>query len=352
MYEFELTKVCYKILTEIFGGKPGEVVAISCDTKSHIDVVNATASAAVMLGMKPLVLRQQTPRGVSKAGDIDTPIEAMAAAIAKSDIWIEYDYMWKIYSTVYDIVFQRPTNERPRYICLNGANAEMLMRNIGNVDLPVLKEFMWEITKATQAGKEFHITSPAGTNLTFRNSPVRTVDCSCGDIQERGKIDMMPGQIGWCPDFDSIIGTMAIDGALTPPIGKLANPVFLEIKKGRIKKIYGEGPEHKIFSDWLRSFDDPGMYRLAHICYGFGPGAILSGDIVEDERVWGSTEWGFGNISDDMLPDIPGGLPAASHSDGINLNSSVWIDGIQILDKGVVVGPNDKAIELARRLGK
>lgn len=352
MYEFELTKVCHKLLSEILGGKPGEVVAISCDTKSSMEVVDATAAAAVLMGMKPLILRQQTPRGVAKAGDIDTPVEVMAAAISKADIWIEYDYMWKIYSTVYDIVTQRPVSERPRYICLNGANPDLLVRNIGNIDLPVLKEFMWEITNFTKTGRECHITSPAGTDLTFCNSPLRGVDCSCGDIQEPGKLDMMPGQIAWSPEFDTINGTMVIDGALMPPIGKLGNPVKLTVERGFITDIYGEGTDYKVFSDWLRSFNDPGMYRLAHVCYGFGPGAILSGDIVEDERVWGSTEWGFGNISDDMLPDIPGGLPAASHSDGINLNCSVWIDGVQILDKGVVVGPSKKAVELAHKLGK
>lgn len=352
MYEYELTNVCYKMLKDILGAKPGEVLAMTCDTKSNMEVVDATAAAAVLLGVKPLVLRQQTPRGVAKASDIDTPVEAMAAAISKADIWIEYDYMWKIYSTVYDIVTQRPASERPRYLCLNGVNPETLMRNIGRVDLPVLKEFMWEITNVTKAGRKCRITSPAGTDLTFENSPKRGVDCSCGDIQEPGKLDMMPGQIAWCPEFDTINGTMAIDGALMPPIGKLDHPVMLKVEKGYIKEIYGEGTEYKVFADWLRSFNDPGMYRLAHVCYGFGPGAVLTGDIVEDERVWGSTEWGFGNISDDMLPDIPGGLPAASHSDGINLNCSVWIDDIQILDKGVVVGPNERTVELAHKLGK
>lgn len=31
--------------------------------------------------------------------------------------------------------------------------------------------------------------------------------------------------------------------------------------------------------------------------YGFNPGAVLTGNIVEDERVWGSTEWGIGYVS-------------------------------------------------------
>ncbi|GAI65023.1 unnamed protein product, partial [marine sediment metagenome] len=36
---------------------------------------------------------------------------------------------------------------------------------------------------------------------------------------------------------------------------------------------------------WLNSFNDPGMLGLAHASWGFNPGAKLTGDIVEDERV-------------------------------------------------------------------
>ena len=65
------------------------------------------------------------------------------------------------------------------------------------------------------------------------------------------------------------------------------------------------------------------MLKIAHICYGFNPGAKLTGDVVEYERVWGCVEWGIGNMN---------WRPAPSHSDGICLNVSVWLDSEQILD--------------------
>jgi len=95
------------------------------------------------------------------------------------------------------------------------------------------------------------------------------------------------------------------------------------------------------FESWLKGFNDPNMLRIAHVCYGFNPGAKLTGDIVEDERVWGCTEWGLGNFP---------GRPAASHTDGICLNSTVWVDGEQILDKGVSIHP--ELAKLAKKLGK
>ena len=84
------------------------------------------------------------------------------------------------------------------------------------------------------------------------------------------------------------------------------------------------------------------MFRLAHVCYGFNPGAKLTGDILEDERIWGATEWGLGYQSAEDCP--PDGIPAVSHCDGICLNSSVWLDGKQVLDEGKVVDPELKVL--------
>ena len=97
-----------------------------------------------------------------------------------------------------------------------------------------------------------------------------------------------------------------------------------------------------MYEQYLRSFNDPGMLKMAHISYGFNPGARLTGNIVEDERVWGATEWGIGYVSDIDAP--PCGQDAVSHTDGICLNSSVWLDGVQIMDQGEIVLPELKAL--------
>jgi len=85
------------------------------------------------------------------------------------------------------------------------------------------------------------------------------------------------------------------------------------------------------------------MFVMAHATYGFNPGAILSGDIDEDERVWGCTEWGIGRIGPMLIK--PDGIDAPSHADGICLNSSVWLDGKQIMDEGKQIIPELKKLE-------
>lgn len=94
-------------------------------------------------------------------------------------------------------------------------------------------------------------------------------------------------------------------------------------------------PEAAEYEKYLKSFDDEGMFKMAHIAYGFNPGAKLTGNVVEDERVWGCTEWGIGYVSPIDAPPV--GQDAKSHTDGICLNSTVWLDGKLIMEEGVVV---------------
>ncbi len=350
MYEYELTNACLKLLRDMFMLQPGESIAITCDTESSMEVVDATAQAAVILGAKPLVLKIAAPRDCGKAGDIDMPMDALVGGIKNCDAWVEYNNKWIFYSETYDRIIADPNN-RPRYMNLCGVNPELIVRNIGRVDNALLNEFIMAMEAYSKAGKHFRVTTPAGTDVEFDNAPNREYVTADGFVR-KGEIKMFPGQISWSPIFESINGVIVVDGTISPPLGAVKNPIRFIMEKGYIVKIEGEGTDATEYAAWLKSFNDPNMYLAAHISYGFGPNAKLSGDIVEDERVWGSTEWGFGNVGPQLVSDIPGGIPAASHSDGICLNSSVWLDGVQILDKGEVVGPTPEIVALARKLGK
>lgn len=349
MYEYELLNACLKLLRDMFKMKPDESIAITCDTESNMEIVEATAQAAVILGAKPLVFKISAPRDCGKAGDIDMPMEALIAGIKGCDAWVEYNAKYIFYSTVYDRIVEDPEN-RPRYMNQNGVNPELLIRNIGKVDNILLNKFIMSMVDATKKAKHVRVTAASGMDISFDNEPGREYLVADGFV-EKGQVKMFPGQIAWAPRFDSINGTIIVDGTISPPLGAVKSPIIFTIEKGDIVKIEG-GNDAVEYEAWLKSFNDPQMFKVAHLAYGFGPNAKLSGDIVEDERVWGCTEWGFGNVGGILTSDIPGGVPGASHSDGICLNCSVWLDDVQILDKGVVVGPTEEIVRMARELGK
>jgi hypothetical protein len=127
----------------------------------------------------------------------------------------------------------------------------------------------------------------------------------------------------------------------------LSEPIKYHVEKGRIQKITG-GWEAGALSDYFASLKDPNMYISAHVCYGCNPNARLEGVTAEDERVWGSAEWGFGHQGSNYT----GGEPrtAKSHIDGISLNCSVYLDGAAILENGVYIEPTLK--KPAENLGK
>jgi len=344
-YDYELGKAATTLTKELFKLKPGETFVITADTESDPQVVDATARAAFAIGAKPMVIWVASPLGVGKGADPMLPLEALTAALKEADAWVEFNNKWLLYSTPFDIAMKE--NKRLRYLCLVGMDVDMMVRCIGRVNYPVLKEFEETITEMTKKAKHVRLTTPAGEDVEFDNDPQRPVSCETGYADTPGP-HMMAGQIGWAPAFESINGVIVFDGSLVPPfLGVLEQSVKLHVEKGKVVKFEG-GKEAVEYEAWLNSFDDPMMLRMAHVCYGFNPGARLCGNILEDERVWGGTEWGLGQVGLMYVP--PEGIKGASHTDGICLNTSVWLDGKQVTDKGKVLYP--KLASLVKQLGK
>ncbi|MDI9461257.1 MAG: aminopeptidase [Saccharofermentanales bacterium] len=350
MYEMELVNACLKLLRDCFNVQPGEVVAITVDTEVTMEVTDATAQAAVILGAKPVVIKTPAARGSGKAGDPDLPIEALVGILNEVDVWVEYNGQWIFYSTVFDRVISE--NKDLRYMCLVEATPGMMIRNIGKVDIPLLGRFIRKVASLTEKTKHMRITTPAGMDIEFENMPGRELGVADG-IVNKGEVRMLPGQIGWAPNFETINGVIVVDGIMSPAVnGPLDQPIKMYVEKGKVVKIEG-GASAKQLESWLKSFNDPNMYNVAHASYGLGPFAELSGNICEDERIWGCSEWGFGNIGAVLtIPDIPEGIPAASHTDGVCLNSTVYLDGELLFKDGEIVGPDAETVEMARKLGK
>ena len=350
LYEYELGKAAKILCEDLFKLKPGETFVITAYTKTDPCIVDTTASAAFAVGAKPLVVWTASTCGGGKSLDPVLPVKALTALLKEADAWVEFDHL--IYTTPYDIALR--DNKRLRHLCLTGINTDIMVRCIGQIDYTTLKVFIEKITEMTRNAKHIRITTPAGEDVEFDNAkvegdkpnPTHPIKASIGYADVPGS-HMMGGQIGWAPDMDSINGVIVFDGTISR-LGKLEEPVHLTIHKGKITKITG-GKQAAELELWIKSFNHPRMFNLAHVCYGFNPGAKLDGiTAAEDERVWGCTQWGIGDIGPSLIE--PSGVPAPSHTDGICLNSSVWLDGKKIMDSGKQVEPT--LIKLANKLGK
>jgi len=344
-YDYELAKAADILVRELFELKSGETFVITADTESDWRVVNATAAAAHVCGAKPMVILTHSPLGVSEAADPMLPVDALVGALKGASAWVEFNNEWLLYSTPYNEAMA--ANKELRYMNLVGMNVDMMVRLIGRVNYPVLSEFLQKVYDMTLQTKHFRFTTPAGEDLEFDFDPERRVSLSKGYADQPGS-HFLAGQIAWAPKFETINGVLVFDGSVVPPLGKLDQPIRMTVEKGEITKVEG-GREAVEFERWMNSWNHPQMRRLAHASWSFHPGALLTGDIVEDERVWGATEWGIGAVGPIFsYQDEP--IYAPSHTDGICLNTSAWLDGKPLMENGQIV--NEELLPLAEKLGK
>lgn len=339
--DFELMHSAAKLVKDVMKVSAGEEVVLTADTASDWSVVEATARAVAIVGAKPVIFLHQTPVGVGRAADPYLPVRTLTAVLTSADTWIEYNRNWLLYSTPY---WRAMEVGKLKYICLVGMYADMMVRTIGRVDLDAMYAFQRKLAEVTRRCRYMRITTPAGMDVEFENDSERPVLVE-GEVQGPGEY-MLFGQVDWAPIEDSINGVIVFDGSVWPPeeLGVLKTPIKLFVRDGVVHRVDG-GWEAKYFERWLRSFSDDNMFRIAHISYGCNPGAKLSGNILEDERVWGVVEWGLGAQSSTFRGKLGS---SASHTDGVCMNPTVIGDGEKIIENGDYVHPD--LTELVSRL--
>lgn len=334
---YETAKAALTLVKDVMLAQKGENVVITADTTTDRRVVEATANAAYSIGAIPVVIYYPTSEKAYAE-----PVKPIGKAVSHADVWIEFAYS----SIMLSPSFQKALEFGCRYINLTGMDVTMMVNTIGKVDYHLVVELGEMLKKKIQDADEIIIKDQNGTNLKAYNKG-RSVRHSGQLATQKGYPIMLCGQISWCPLEETINGTLVFDAALFPPtnLGMLSSNIEVEFENGRVVKING-GNEAKIFSDWLDSFNDENMYRLAHYSLGFNPGVSkATGRIVEDERIFGCIEFGIGSQGS----AIKGAYwQAASHTDGVVSKPTIILDGKELEVDGKYVDPD--VVEICRKL--
>jgi leucyl aminopeptidase (aminopeptidase T) len=334
----EVAKGAMKLVRDIMLVQPDENVVVNIDTATDKRVANAIINAAYTIGAKPVLIQHPIQKEA-----FTQPTAPVAAAVAKADVWIELAYNTIMHSDC----FRDAMDFGTRYTCLTGMDAEMMVKTISNIDVDLVIEFGEYLCEVLRNTNEVIVRSKNGTLLKAYNCG-RFIKHAGQKALIPGNSTMLSGQVSWCPIEETIEGTIVFDGALFPPacIGLLKENIILMMKEGRITAIEG-GLQAKLFKEWLASWNDPNMYRLAHYSMGFNPGVTKpTGRIVEDERVFGGIEFGFGT----QVSSLQGaGWNASAHTDGTVLYPTLIFDGKLFEKDGFY--QDLKAREYSKRLG-
>ena len=328
---YELAKTVRKLVEQVFPIHPGEDVAITADTASDSRVVNATAEAIFALGAHPVVIWYEAlPEA---AGSPPAPV---AAALRAAQAWIEFAPPYLLHGPAH----REALKAGCRFLCMTAMDVDGIIRTVGQQDHVLLAELENALRSLSQAGKTVRITTPEGTNLV-----VQVADAAPQMAQKpapgMGFTQFPPGASGFNHELDTVEGTLVFDGAIFPPkgIGVLEAPVVMEVTGGFVRSVKG-GPQAKLYKRWLASWNNPLMFQIAHFSYGCNPGIRrCSGRSAEDARVFGSLDIGLGITSQ--------GAP--THSDGVVLNPTLWVDKNMLEEEGEYVHP--ELVAICKKLG-
>jgi leucyl aminopeptidase (aminopeptidase T) len=338
-YFLERAKVAKVMIEEMFKVKPGETVAITGDSGSDRDFADTLAAAAYSVGGLPLIMWTPKASQDGQAGINDWPAKALTAALCKVDVWIELQSTILLYSHIWETAMAK--NKKLRYLIIADSSIQSLMRTFVGFDISTLEQFLVKVKKMAMKSKVVKIISTNGTNVSYETDLNYAFDIDSGDYS-KPLFGTAPGYVNLVPKLESMNGNIVFDLLMNANVYGTENHVEFVMKDGRIDDVVG-GSEAENFKNYLASFDDPNMYKISHNMFGFNPNVHkMCGEVVEDERIWGGVDFGFGHTSPMDMP--PFGQVAKSHFDGIVGKVSIFLDDIQIVDDGEVCHPDLKSL--------
>ena len=251
------------------------------------------------------------------------PPAAVAAAMLAADIVVAPT----IQSISHTEARRAATEAGVRIASMPGVTGEMLARVMG-ADLRQLRKRGASVGRSLGAGAEARITCERGSDLRLGLMD-RTAIVDAGALNMRGAFGNIPcGEAFIAPLEGTSEGTLVVDGSIAA-IGKLAQPVELTVRDGRLTD--ATGTDGSQLMELLTEHGDDGR-NVAELGIGTNESAILTGNILEDEKILGTAHVAFGASA-----AIGGTVQVPVHLDCVMLRPTVEIDGSPIVEAGELV---------------
>ncbi|MEW5799106.1 MAG: aminopeptidase [Bacteroidota bacterium] len=212
-----------------------------------------------------------------------------------------------------------------RIATLPGVTEEIMVRCM-NADYNAIAKRTHALCTMMEKTSVIRVTSPAGTDVTM---PIkgRTAHASSGLFREKGQSGNLPtGEAYLAPLEHQSNGVVVVDGSFAT-VGIVKTPIRIIVKDGYATEITG-GAE----AEQLKKLLEPhgkDAYNVAEFGIGTNDKAIITGKIIEDEKVMGTIHIAFGDNK-----SMGGTVRVASHLDGLVKQPTVWFDGTMIMKDG------------------
>jgi len=299
-------------LRECLGLEPGEEVLVICNPVTEdigalmrIEAEGDGANATLA------VISERESHGAE-------PPTPVAAAMIAADVVLAPT----IQSLSHTYARRAANQAGVRIATLPGVTEDMLAR-LMNADMKMLRRRGAQVAAALRSGEGARITCPHGSDLRL-------------DLRDRIPIAdagvlTAPGAFGNLPCGEAFVapvegeGTLIVDGSIAG-VGKVETPVELTVRDGHL--IDATGPEGATLMELLTKHGPDGT-NVAELGIGTNEEAMLTGNVLEDEKILGSAHVAFGASA-----AIGGGVQVPVHLDCVVLEPTVEIDGNTVCQGG------------------
>jgi leucyl aminopeptidase (aminopeptidase T) len=313
----DLDRAIAAVVRDCLAVRRGEDVLVICNpaTREIGERLRAEAQAA---GGDAL-LAVMSERG----SHAEEPPDPLAAAMLEADVVLAPT----VQSLSHTAARRTASEAGVRIATLPGVTTEMLGR-VMSADMEELRRRGRAIAGTLTGGSEAMITCPNGSDLRL-GLEGRTAIADDGRLTERGAFGNLPCGEGFiAPVERTSEGRLVVDGTIAT-VGLPAEPVTLAVERGHLVQASGE--EGARLMELLTAHGPEGT-NVAELGIGANEKAILSGNVLEDEKILGTAHVAFGASA-----AIGGTVQVPVHLDCVVTKPSVSVDGEPIVRDGALL---------------
>jgi leucyl aminopeptidase (aminopeptidase T) len=213
-----------------------------------------------------------------------------------------------------------------RIATLPGITEDIMIRTL-SADYRVIGERSKRIAEILGRGSIIRIRTGRGTDITlFIEGRVGYADT--GLNHNPGDFSNLPAGEGYIAPLEGRSeGVIVVDGSMAG-IGRLeGEEIRIVVKDGFAVEITGGEAARRLLSI-MNPFGRL-AFNVAELGIGTNDKAIVTGNVLEDEKAMGTVHIAFGDNK-----SMGGTIRVASHLDGVIMRPSVYVDGEPIMEEG------------------
>lgn len=302
-----------KILKDCLDIKPSESILVVTDTEIE-NIGKAILQKAIEMGLEAIMIIMK-PTGVHGG---EPPI-AVSEAMKKCDIIV----CPTKYSLTHTQARKIACEHGARVVTMPGITEEMFLKGAMTADYRQVASLTNKIADILTKGERARIEKD--DTILEMSLKGREAISSNGQYYEPGSHGNLPtGEAYIAPVEGTANGEIIIDGSIAS-IGLLKEPLKVKIEDGYAVDFIGQDAER--LKDILGKKKE--ARNIAELGIGTNPQACLIGNVLEDEKIYGTVHIAFGDNS-----TFGGNIQAGVHIDGIILKPKLYIDNSLIVDEG------------------